>query len=314
MEQLVCAVNSLIVYACILSMYSFFASRAASAIGFASPAACIAFCDSVDNEVRKKHFGQWHEWSRMWNPDWDMRHPRDPSEKIPKEKLKTVHLIMIRHGQYDLKEKGLTSLGRQQAELTGARVANLASSSISDHYGKRKIKISRVYHSDVKRAVQTMDILKSHLGPQVTVEVDPMLAEGWPCVPEPYKDPESIRPSKLFTESARVEAVFRKYCHRVTDHKQKSQSSPPAEKEAPVETSFPESEKETEEEYIVLVCHQNIIRYFVCRALQLPPEAWLRFRGSNCGITEIIISDDGRVALEKFADVGHLPVTHHTFH
>jgi hypothetical protein len=119
-----------------------------------------------------------------------------------------------------------------------------------------------------------------------------------------------------------VEAVFRKYCHRNTDYKkEEKKSSESSEKEAPPvgladPGSKPETkdEVETEEEYIIFICHQNIIRYFVCRALQLPPEAWLRFRGSNCGITEIIISDDGRVSLEKFADVGHLPVTHHTFH
>jgi serine/threonine-protein phosphatase PGAM5 len=75
-----------------------------------------------------------------------------------------------------------------------------------------------------------------------------------------------------------------------------------------------DSSDDTSEEYIVLVCHQNVIRYFACRALQLPPEAWLRFRGSNCGITEIIVSDDGRASLDKFADVGHLPLRLHTFH
>ena len=148
-----------------------------------------------------------------------------------------------------------------------------------------------------------------------------MLAEGWPCIPDPYRDPNSIRPGKLFEESARVEAVFRKYCHRHTDFKKDDhidKKSPEIGNEAPAlgMADGPENDDiaETEEEYIVFICHQNIIRYFVCRALQLPPEAWLRFRGSNCGITEIIISDDGRVSLEKFADVGHLPVTHHTFH
>jgi serine/threonine-protein phosphatase PGAM5 len=149
-----------------------------------------------------------------------------------------------------------------------------------------------------------------------------MLAEGWPCLPEPYKDSSSVRPSKLFTESARVEAVFRKYCHRDTDGKKKDKAecdiavAESKEAEAPgVASCAADTAPQTnEEEYIVLICHQHIIRYFVCRALQLHPEAWLRFRGSNCGITEIIISDDGRVSLEKFADVGHLPVNHHTFH
>ena len=33
---------------------------------------------------------------------------------------------------------------------------------------------------------------------------------------------------------------------------------------------------EREHEYQIIVSHANIIRYFVCRALQIPLEAWLR--------------------------------------
>jgi len=99
--------------------------------------------------------------------------------------------------------------------------------------------------------------------------------------------------------------------HRVTDHKAKSSKLDTSQANAPAAA---ESGDDASEEYIVLVCHQNVIRYFACRALQLPPEAWLRFRGNNCGVTEIIISDDGRASLDKFADVGHLPLRMHTFH
>lgn len=43
-----------------------------------------------------------------------------------------------------------------------------------------------------------------------------------------------------------------------------------------------------------MFCQQIVNRYFACRALQLPPEAWLRFWGNSCGVMEIIVSDDGR--------------------
>ena len=217
---------------------------------------------------------------------------------------------MIRHGQYDLEKKNLTPLGRDQAVLTGLRISDMCNNVISDHYGKRKIQISRILHSDLPRAEETAKIVYNQLAnpEQVTLTSDSMLAEGWPCLPDAYSQP--VRASKLFADSARIEAVFRKYCHRITDYGKDQKNS---ETQAPDTT--PDNTIDTqEEEYIVLICHQNIIRYFVCRALQLPPEAWLRFRGGNCGITQLIISDDGRVALEKFADVGHLPVGMHTFH
>ena len=66
--------------------------------------------------------------------------------------------------------------------------------------------------------------------------------------------------------------------------------------------------------YEVVVCHMNVIRYFVARALQLPPETWLRMRGDNCGITEIIVTPKGQASLGRFADTGHLSIEQTTFH
>ncbi len=103
-------------------------------------------------------------------------------------------------------------------------------------------------------------------------------------------------------------------CHRSTDHKAKPAKGDPSPSQADAPAPAADSNQDTSEDYIVMVCHQNVIRYFACRALQLPPEAWLRFRGNNCGVTEIIVSDDGRASLDKFADVGHLPLHMHTFH
>ena len=130
-------------------------------------AACTAFLRpnvtksdiASDDDVRKQHFGMWPEWSRQWNDDWDHRAPTSPADS--NRKGKTIHLIMVRHGQYDLntEENGLTGLGRHQAELTGKRIANMAQSSISDFYGERKIIIKNVYHSNLSRAAETARIV-----------------------------------------------------------------------------------------------------------------------------------------------------------
>ena len=38
-----------------------------------------------------------------------------------------------------------------------------------------------------------------------------------------------------------------------------------------------------------------MIRYFACRALQLPPEAWLRISLKHASLTWLVVRPDGRV-------------------
>ena len=251
-----------------------------------------------DDEVRAAQFGQWREWTRQWSSDWDGRQAREGGAFLP-GKRKVRHVVLVRHGQYSFDDKRLTPLGREQARVTGQRLKQMTERPISDHYGTINVKWSHFAFSDVVRAKETAEIIAEQLK-HVPAVCDPLLAEGWPCLPQSYA--KEVRPSKLVEDSSRIECAFRKYVKRVRDHK----------KVKDVDAS--QNEDEEEHEYTLLVCHQNVIRYFVCRALQLPPEYWLRFKGDNCGVTEIIVYDDGRVSLAKFADVGHLDITQHTFH
>lgn len=51
----------------------------------------------------------------------------------------------------------------------------------------------------------------------------------------------------FFEDGSRIEAAFRKYFHRADP-------------------------EQLEDSYDIIVCHANVIRYFLCRALQFPPE------------------------------------------
>jgi serine/threonine-protein phosphatase PGAM5 len=66
-------------------------------------------------------------------------------------------------------------------------------------------------------------------------------------------------------------------------------------------------------EFEVIVCHGNLIRYFFCRALQLPPEAWLRMSTFNCSLTYLMIKPTGDVTCRMLGDIGHLGPEHSTF-
>jgi len=66
-------------------------------------------------------------------------------------------------------------------------------------------------------------------------------------------------------------------------------------------------------EFDIIVCHGNIIRYFVCRALQVPPEAWLRQSVFNCSITYIMIKPNGYVSCRMIGDIGHIGYKEYSF-
>ncbi len=57
----------------------------------------------------------------------------------------------------------------------------------------------------------------------------------------------------------------------------------------------------------LIVCHGNVIRYLVFRALGQRGEGWWNFGTSHCGITVVRILHDGRIKVDAYNDTGHLP-------
>jgi len=57
----------------------------------------------------------------------------------------------------------------------------------------------------------------------------------------------------------------------------------------------------------IVVCHGNVIRWFVTRALEVDNEAWLGMSIANCSLTVIQVKPDGSCKLVAYADAGHIP-------
>lgn len=57
----------------------------------------------------------------------------------------------------------------------------------------------------------------------------------------------------------------------------------------------------------VLVCHGNVIRYLVTRALGVDTAAWLEMSPGHASVTRIRIEPDGRYKVIAVGDVGHIP-------
>ncbi|XP_028680093.1 serine/threonine-protein phosphatase PGAM5, mitochondrial isoform X1 [Erpetoichthys calabaricus] len=223
-----------------------------------------------------------------WDTNWDRREPafqtngkkrgtdaNDIELFVENKKPKaTRHILLIRHSQYNLnghsdKDRTLTGLGQEQAELTGQRLATLG------------LKYDVLIHSSMTRAVETANIISKYIPGIQRVSCD-LLREGAPIEPDPpinHWKPDSVQ---YYEDGARIEAAFRRYIHRA-------------------ETN------QLEDTYEIIICHANVIRYFVCRALQFPSEGWLRMGLNHGSITWLTIRPSGRVILRTLGDSGFMP-------
>jgi serine/threonine-protein phosphatase PGAM5 len=57
----------------------------------------------------------------------------------------------------------------------------------------------------------------------------------------------------------------------------------------------------------LIVCHGNLIRYLICRALHTPVVKWLRMTTNHCGITRVLVRESGAVRVVSYNETTHLP-------
>lgn len=72
------------------------------------------------------------------------------------------------------------------------------------------------------------------------------------------------------------------------------------------EIHFKRNTEEAEDEYEVVMACPSVIGYFVCKLLQLPPNAWGRFRMREASLTWLTARKNGEVELHYMDDTGHL--------
>jgi broad specificity phosphatase PhoE len=194
--------------------------------------------------------------------------------------VRTIYLV--RHGQYesDLESKdtlggSLTPLGKEQSERTAEALKLVA--------------VNAVYTSTLRRASETAAAIVDRF-PGVSVQP---LRELWEIVPAiPPRESEYFA---LHFPTLTPEVIAR---DRQTADKAFTLLFRPA------------SNQDTHD---VIVCHGNLIRYFVCKVLDVPPETWANMETNNCGITRCTVESDGRKMLISMNDVGHLPLEMRTF-
>lgn len=235
----------------------------------------------------------------------------DPSKaKKRRRKKKSRHIILVRHGQYEEKpeekDRVLTPLGRFQARATGKRLAQIAQGAkhfFPDNFNG-PCHIKAIHVSDLIRAKETAELIAEQVqyyAPKhnlVLQKPDPLLNETLPAPMIPIRPDIPGATEEIDANQERVEEAFRKYFYRDNGI---------------MDDLDDETSNNELDEFEVIVCHGNMIRYFLCRALQLPPEAWLRFSTFNCSITYLVVRPEGLVVCRSVGDTGHLNYDQTTF-
>lgn len=181
-------------------------------------------------------------------------------------------IVLVRHGNYLSDPKIDEKIGPHLSPLGSAQAhlvgARLA--GLAEHF-------DGMYVSPMQRARDTAAIIGEGF-PGRRFEVVDDLAE---CVPPTWrKDVEQDYPAKELADcKAQLDRVYARFFKPAAGNPQRD----------------------------LLVCHGDVIRYMVTRALHVDTRAWLEMSVGNASITVIRVQPDGRMKVISVGDVGHLP-------
>ena len=185
--------------------------------------------------------------------------------------LRTIYLI--RHGNYNHEDERDPDVGKELVPL-GIAQARLVASRLRS----LPVKITSLISSTMTRARQTAMIINREF-PELELQQYRLIRE---CTPPTWRKDimEREDPEELNNCTDSLEAAFNKFFIPSPDDEDRND---------------------------VIVCHGNVIRYFVTKVLKVNTMAWLQMTISNCGLTIVKIMPNGTMRLVAFNDAGHLP-------
>ena len=176
------------------------------------------------------------------------------------------NLTLEQHYELHMKEGGLTPTGKKQAKLTAKRLSSLP--------------IEAIHSSSLRRTLETAKMIAKEF-PGIELQRTKLLWECVPSIPKGFAQHEHFR-----------------YISEKDVHQWKRQA------DEAFERYFKSARRIDKHE--IVVSHANLIRYLVCRALDVQLDTWFNMYIDNCGISEIRIEPGHRMRLVSYNDVGHL--------
>lgn len=182
-------------------------------------------------------------------------------------------LILVRHGQYHL---DLDHPRHGRLTPLGERQSKCVGKRLAGY------NFDAVHSSTAPRAVETATLIAEQLARRTPIKRSSLLLEG---IPTPFEGISRQQRTRIPRDRARMERAFERY-FRPTRGKDRVE---------------------------LLVCHGNISRFLLRRALNDAPGKWWQAAVMHCGLCIIVIRGSGAARVYALNDAGHLPRTMQTF-
>ncbi len=178
-------------------------------------------------------------------------------------------IFLVRHGEYDLRDPRSPYIGRGLVPL-GIAQARLVAARLRAY----PFRFDSLYSSTMTRAYETALVINQYL-PYLRLKRSPLISE---CTP-PSRHLRRLDPIRAEQCRQRLEAAFKKLF-----------------------VPSPAGDR-----HDIIVCHGNVIRYFVTRVLGVDPSSWINMSIYNCSLTVVRIYPNRRMKLVSYNDIGHIP-------
>ncbi|HMM78856.1 MAG TPA: histidine phosphatase family protein [Pyrinomonadaceae bacterium] len=196
-------------------------------------------------------------------------------QSTPKNEKGVRYIYLIRHGEYDHEDKADSKTGKKLVEL-GHQQARFMGKRLK----KLRLKFDTFVSSEYTRARETADDIGKSI--KLTPTRDPLLNE---CTPASASDKKEPSEDDTAGCDQSLDAAWAKYMQTSPDR----------------------------DLHDVLVCHGNVIRWFVSRALSGDGRLWRDMAIANASITVIAVRADGSTRVAAFSDTGHIPADKQTW-
>ncbi len=201
------------------------------------------------------------------------------SQTNDSEKKGTRTIYLIRHGHYDEADERDEYIGKGLTPL-GIAQARLVASRLKG----MPIEFSSLISSTMTRARQTAMIINQEF-PELNLKQNELICE---CTPPSWRKDIMIGVDTTEKEQCvkNIEQAFKEFFIPSPDENDRND---------------------------IIVCHGNVIRYFVTKVLKVDTMSWLQMSITNCSLTIVRITPNGSMKLDTFSDYGHIPENMRTF-